>query len=118
MIKRARDLDERILKKELGAIKAARIVRLALDRGYGFLRGEGDQADTFFHVHVVRYTEAEMKRRREDRGGPDRPPLQSEDAFHQLKVGDYVMFLPSGMSKDGKGARARWVGVGDPGGLV
>lgn len=116
MIKRGRELDERLSKQELGQVKGATVVRVTHSRGFGFLRGDDDDADTFFHVHVVRYTEAEMKKRRERKGGVH-PPIQAAEAFLALSPGDRVLFLPSGVSKDGKGPRARWVGVGDPGGL-
>lgn len=106
---RENQFDELLIKKELGSIRMAKIVRMVPDKGYGFLRGESDQADTFFHVHVVRFTAAEMKKRKK---------ADVAEAFAALEIGSRVLYLPSGLSKDGKGARARWVGVGDPGELV
>lgn len=107
---RDQEFDELVAAKKLGLVKSATVRRLVLDKGYGFLRGDGDNADTFFHVNVVRFTDAEMKNRRGSK-------VSRTDPLNELVLGMKVLFISAGLSKDGKGARARWVGVGDPGGL-
>ncbi len=92
------------------ALQPATIVRVNVQRGFGFLRGDNEDHDTFFHANVVRFTELELKKIKKARVSKG----NLIQAFATLEVGMRVVFLEMpGGSKDGKGPRARWVGVGE-----
>ena len=111
--KRGRPPRENRYKELVEALAESLIVatvqRINHEKGYGFLRGLDDDHDTFFHANVVRFTESELR----NRGGEAAARARGmQDAFQSLQVGWKVVYLPAELTKDGKGPRARWVGVG------
>jgi cold shock CspA family protein len=110
MTRTSERFDNVVLKDS--SLKSATITRVNHQRGFGFLRGDNEDHDTFFHANVVRFTEGELKKIKKTRKlDQNQKPLV--DAFSTLEEGMRVLYLPATMTKDGKGPRARWVGVGD-----
>ncbi len=90
----------------------ATIQRVNHEKWYGFLRGLDEEHDTFFHANVVRFTQEALKQRGGEALARTRGML---DAFQSIQVGWKVAYLPAELTKDVKGPRARWVGVGPVG---